>query len=123
MQDLIAATSILFTTYKKIKELCEKADNIELKKYILEMNEQILTMKELCLELREENNRLKEEIIKLTALSEKELVLKDNALYDRDGNGPYCPNCYENKKRLKLMAKIGTRIYKYLCTECKYGIK
>jgi len=102
--ELSTAVSILMTTYKKIKALTDKADNIELKTHILEMNEQLLDMKELALELREENINLKNDINKLTDVSERKVVLKNRAYYDENGNGPYCPVCYDNKKQLVLLS-------------------
>jgi len=120
--ELATALNILMTTYKKVKELSVKADNIELKNHILDMNEQLLNMKELALDLREENTALNEEIKKLKSFEGKELKLQNKAYYDKDGNGPYCPNCYENDRQLVLMAKTGV-IFRYQCRKCEYGIK
>ena len=122
MQDIIAATGILLTTFKKIKDLYDRADYLELKSHILDMNEQILNTKELALELKQENLSLKEELAILKSSTEKKLIMKNKLYYDEDGNGPYCPNCY-NKKELILMSRVDMGIYTYYCTKCKFGIK
>ena len=97
MTELPVAIGILINTYKKVKALADKADNIELKNHILEMNEQLLNMKEAVLELREENTNLKEENRKLKAVQDGELEFRNNAYYDKGGNVPYCSGCYASK--------------------------
>jgi len=121
--ELATAINILATTYKNIKLLSDKVNNLELKPIIVDMGGQILDLEMAAKEYQLKIFELESEIKRLTALSEKELTMKDGTLYDnKTGMGPYCPNCYENKKQLNLMAEIGS-IYKYLCMECKYGIK
>ncbi|MDR0314335.1 MAG: hypothetical protein LBH71_00090 [Oscillospiraceae bacterium] len=122
MQDIIVAANALITTFKELKELSEKADNVKLKTHILTMNEQILNMKEIGLEYRDENITLKEEIKRLTSFEGRELKLKNRAYYDKDNHGPYCPNCYDNDRQLILMAQTGV-IFRYQCRKCEYGIK
>jgi hypothetical protein len=104
MIELLNTVNTLYATFKTVKELYEKADYIQLKEYILEMNKQLLDMKEIALELREENINLKNEVNKLTAASERNMVLQYRAYYDESGNGPYCPVCYDNKKKVVLLS-------------------
>lgn len=119
MTELIVALNTVIATFSKAKELYEKIDDIELKRYLLEMNEQLLNAKEAALALKEENHLLKQEIKSLREAEDRKLVLKDGAYYDKDNNGPYCPNCYQNKKRQILMCEFQPG-YSVVCTECTF---
>ena len=121
MIELITAINTLYSTYKTVKELYEKASYNELKSHILAMNEQMLDMKEIAIELRDENVNLKEEIKKLKDFENRGLHLKKGAMYDKDNNGPYCPNCYENKKILNLMGPPLPH-FKPTCPQCNYNM-
>jgi regulator of replication initiation timing len=119
--ELATAITILTTTYKTVKALSEKADNIELKNHILNMNEQIQDFREAAIELREENTRLKEEIKRLTAVSEKKLVYKDGVYYD-EFEAAFCPNCYDKKKELIRMSTGYPLNNLLICKNCKYEV-
>jgi len=122
MIELITAVNTLYATYKTVKELYDKANYNELKSHILSMNEQMLSMREIAVELRDENASLKEEIKRLKDFENRGLQLKeDGAMYDKDNNGPYCPNCYENHKLLNLMSPplSGTSPK---CSQCRYNM-
>jgi len=120
--ELATAINILTTTFKAVKNLTDKASDLELKSIIVDMGGQMLDLEMAAKEYQLKISELEAEIKRLTALSERELTYKNGALYDnKTGAGPYCPNCYE-KKQLSLMSKIG-HIYKYMCDKCRYGIK
>ena len=121
--ELLTAINILMTTYKKVKELTEKADNIELKNHILEMNEQLLDMRELAIGLREENINLKNEINKLTAISERKMTLRDGGYYDEKGEGPYCPDCYNNNKVLVTLSTGYPMDNLLVCNKCRRTVE
>ena len=84
------------------------------------MNEQLLNAKEAALELRDENYKLKEELNKLKQFEGKGLVLKKKAYYDKNNNGPYCPVCYDNEKKLVLLSSDVT--IQLWCSKCGYTL-
>ena len=121
MQEIIIAANALIGTFKELKELYEKADYIGLKSHILDMNEQLLNMKEIALEYRDENINLKEEIDKLKTFSGLELEMRKGVYFDKNNNGPYCPNCYNNGRKLNLMCKVLS--FPETCQECNYALE
>ena len=47
---------------------------------------------------------------------------EDGACYAKDGSGPYCPNCYNNRKEINLMSvPVGT--FPPKCPVCKHNMK
>ena len=106
---------------KDIKEMGEKAQYAEVMKGISEMSAKLSEMTMSVSVLQSENTSLKEEIRKLKDFESRGLHIKDGAMYDRDNNGPYCPNCYENHRILNLMSPPLPNTSPK-CSQCRYNM-
>jgi hypothetical protein len=115
--DIIETINLLMAGFKDVQELQEKQRYAEVKKGIADMAARLSDMKLAFYEIRDENTELKEQIKKMTVLSEKKLTLKYGLYYDENGEGPYCPNCWNNDKRLLLMTEFSSG--KHACATCK----
>jgi hypothetical protein len=118
MIEIIDAVNVIITSLKNLHELSEKERYAEVKKGIADMSAQLSDMKIAAYEIKDENTELKEEIKRLKSLSERELTKKNGLYYDKDGDGPYCPTCWDNDKRIVLMGKL-TSDMPYVCSQCR----
>ena len=120
--DIMAQIGMAITGIKSLKELGEKAQYAEVMKGIAHMSVQLSEKTISANELKEENRQLKEEIKKLKEFSEKKMTMKNGAYIDENGTYPYCPNCWNNDKKLSLMSKMPSGML-YFCPNCKYTKK
>jgi hypothetical protein len=121
--ELATAINILMTTYKTVKSLADKANNLELKGIIVDMGGQILDLEMAAKEYQLKINELEAEIKRITALKERELSIKDGAYYDKNGDGPFCPNCYDNRTELRRLSTGYPLKNLLVCNACKYEIE
>jgi len=117
--ELAASIAFLTDAIKNIIKLGEEQRYAEVMKGISEMSIKLSEMGVSASILQNENTALKEEIKKLRDFESRGLHLKDGAMYDKNNNGPYCPNCYENHKLLNLMSPPLSGDNPK-CTQCRY---
>jgi len=116
--EIIEAVNLIVTSLKNLQQLSEKEKYAEVKKGIADMSAQLSDMRIAAYEIKNENTELKEEIKKLKSLSERGMTMKNNLYFDKDGNGPYCPTCWDNEKRIALMGRLSSNM-PYVCQQCK----
>lgn len=60
--------------------------------------------------------------IKRERLSNSKFILNNNLLYKKDGEGPYCPTCYERDNKVSRMKENPVSLGKtrYKCFVCNY---
>jgi chromosome segregation ATPase len=112
---------------KKLADLAMKSQNIDLQEGILELKEQLLFAKESLLNAKEEISDLKEENRSLTKQLEKsketaatEMKFEDGVYYAKsNGDGPFCPRCFDVDKRQIRLSKMGPIS---TCPQCKNKI-
>lgn len=111
-------------TLKRLADLALSTQNIDLREGLNQLREHLIEVKESLLEIREENLAFKEEnlnlrkrIAELEQPTVEELIFKRFAYYTKEGSGPYCPSCYEKRKKKERLSVTGPV---FICTECKY---
>ena len=121
MIDIIAGVNAAFETLKKLKEVNEKVKNADVKMLIADLSMQLADAKISISELLDKNRALEEEIKSLKGKESEKLIYKNGAYYSSDGDGPFCPGCYDEKGKKYRIAIISadfefTGIHK--CTVC-----
>lgn len=74
-------------------------------------------------ELLQENKNQQEEIVRLKKelRGEQCFDVKDNVYYTPDGDGPFCPNCYDRRKkliRLRIVSPDESSTLQHACRLC-----
>jgi len=105
---------------KQIAEVLRKIDNVELYRQILDLQAEIL-------QLVEENRQLKARVREV----EEQLTINAVLVFEKDcywrpqekgsPDGPYCSNCWDNRRQLVRMIKCGDPDY-VQCPTCKHPI-
>ena len=121
MIDIIAGVNAALETVKKLKEVNEKIKNAEVKMIIADISMQLADAKISISELLDRNRILENEIKSLKEKECEKLIYKNGAYYSSDGDGPFCPGCYDEKGKKYRIAIISadlkfTGIHK--CTVC-----
>ena len=98
MADLLESVSAKASA---IAELAKRMGNPELMLKISDLKMQLAELKTACAALQDENLQLKSKNRELQAVKDEKTVLRNNVLYDEDGNGPYCVACYDSKDKKK----------------------
>lgn len=82
-------------------ELSKNIKNAELQNQIAELRIQLATIQNEAALLIKENGALQKELDYLKNDKDNPLIFnsKDGLYYDSDSKIPYCPNCYEGKKK------------------------
>lgn len=111
---------------KKLTDLAIKSRNVELQEGILKLREELIdvrdglmTAREENFELREENKQLKERVAELEKGAEEKLVFRDGFYYKQDGDGPFCPGCYDNKGKELRLVPMPLSVPGLRCPTCK----
>src|SRR5262245_24167697 len=93
---------------KKLLAIREFAKNAEVKLLIAELQVQLADVKTQVADLMKENTKLKDEANRIASLPN--LTLKKNRLYyKQDGEGPFCPTCFDVKRIVvRLVRKTQT---------------
>ncbi len=110
MKDL---KNLINSAAQHLAELYKNADipaGNESRKILEELNREINTIEIQAGELLQENENQKKEILSLRAQlrGDNGLNLKDNVYYTPDGDGPFCPNCYNQRKKLIRIRRVDT---------------
>jgi len=106
----------LISDFKEIGAFLQKAGNIDL-------YNKLIAIQEKNLEIMDINNKLREEVAKLKgALKiESSLVFKNDTYWLEEKNGtkegPFCPKCYDDEKKLIHFVKCPDPKYSY-CPKC-----
>ena len=114
---------------KSITEVAKKLDNAELIRLIADLNLEmadanlkLANINNELAEMKQGNLQLREQIRKLESDQSRNrpLIKSDNGMYfTDDGEGPFCPNCYNNSER--TLMKISGNIFiptKFECQKC-----
>lgn len=94
-----------------IIELAKDAYELAKKGMTVELQERIMEVREQAIELQEENLKLRTELLALKTAAEEEKTLEwDEQIYwkklpDDNKDGPYCPTCWDNGKKLVRLQK------------------
>jgi regulator of replication initiation timing len=106
---------------KKLNALNEKIKDADIKMLIADLNIELADAKNDIAKLITENQRLKTEIDNLKNDKFDKLQFKNGAYYDTDGNGPFCPGCYDGKNKKSRLVENNPDfnfIGNYQCSVC-----
>ena len=98
MQDIITGLNDLIEAVKNAKSYYDMQNYPEVKKILDTLEIDLTEVKSRVAELITEDTALKDENRELKAPKKDEMVMKNNAYYDQNGNGPFCVACYTRKK-------------------------
>lgn len=113
----IALVSQIAEATSKIKDSESRMVIAQLKATIADLTEKLADIKMELLALREKNRAL---------TSPPELVYRDNAYYNANGEGPFCPACFDRDGRAMRMSEAPTPlrfVMSWRCNVCKSHIK
>lgn len=107
--------------YRDIMDLLKKGMTIE-------AQEKIMELRSGALELQEENLRLRERIrtLELEASRARALIFEKEIYWmqldDGRKDGPFCPRCYDDSKKLVRLHDGRKRVAqcRWICLSCKY---
>lgn len=128
MSDLITSISTAITIAKRLNEIGKNIQDAEFKNLLADLSLELADTKLKLSEVVSENAELKEEVaaIKHSKSLGGELVFRDQMYYTQDGDGPFCPGCYDTKGakiRTPEQKGHGSHFGKYRCPSCNnfYG--
>lgn len=97
--DSLKSALTIIDGLKKSSEMVATAKNIELQK-------QLFTVEEALLNSEKEIRSLKAEVEELKKQQEEKLTFKHPGYYTKDGEGPFCPTCYDTDKKQMRLFKV-----------------
>ena len=116
----VSAFRTIMDLAKRITDLGKKADNAELIRLIADLN---LEVAHANMALAEVTNELVESRDKIRELEERlkpefQLHRQKDGLYYRDGGeGPFCPDCYVSRRKIKLLSRLPGS---WKCQDCDW---
>jgi hypothetical protein len=123
MGDIVSSISTAITIAKRLKEISSNIQDAEFKNLLADLSLELADTKLRLSEIVVENSELKEEVAKLMHSKSigDELVFKDGLYYTDNGDGPFCPGCYDTggkKIRTPEQQGHGRHFGKYKCPSC-----
>jgi len=122
--EIVSAITTAVGITKQIRDIADNVATAELKLAIASLTEQLADIKMQALDLAERNRQLEAEVSRLKA--PPEVVYRDNVYFKADGDGPFCPSCYDNDQkliRIPEVSEVFRMTMKYRCNVCKAHIK
>jgi hypothetical protein len=106
---------------KDLLRLAEKYRQTPLYEKILEYQEQAMQLSTRLSETHQELLSAKVRVRELEeALSNRaELVWRSSAYWRKDGDGPFCPGCWDGRKQLSRIVKLPDLSWMSQCPVCK----
>jgi urease gamma subunit len=119
MIDILAGINTAVDIAAKLKNMGKKKPAGEAEKLISEMNVELAKTKNNIADLLNENRQLKDELRELKNIEQSPLIFKKGAYYTDDGNGPFCPQCFDNNNKKIRLSKISMRKGNHYCPTCR----
>jgi len=123
MIDVILGINSAIETVTKLKELNEKIKDADVKMLIANLSIELSEAKISISELLDKNRELQEEINSLKSEQNEVFFFKDGVYFDSNGNGPFCPSCYEGEKKkhslLPSANPVNRKMGGHQCTVCQ----
>jgi hypothetical protein len=122
MVEVIEGINAAIETVKKLIEVNEKVKDADVKMLIADLSIQLAEAKISIAELLDKNRKLQEEIKTLKSEPCEALIFKDDVYFDNNGDGPFCPGCYDGKRQkhriLPVAAPVHRKMGVHQCTVC-----
>lgn len=123
MTDIISTTSSAIQLIGRLRQVSKNIENAEFANALADLNMEMATVKIQAANLLEENDKLRR---RLEQQHSAELTFKGFAYYAANGEGPFCPGCYDNNRKKVRLAKEAKAFHvfgSHNCPVCKqhYG--
>ena len=123
MNELISGATVAIQLVKRLREINKNISNAEFANVLADLSIELSNMKVQVADLVAENDELRR---KLNERGSPSLEFKDFAYFSSDGDGPFCPGCYDSKGqkiRLSKLTDAFTVFGSHSCPACKetYG--
>jgi hypothetical protein len=123
MGDIISSISTAITIAKRLNEISNNIKDAEFKNLLADLSLELAGPKLRLSEIVIENSELKEELSKLKHSKElgEELEFRDGLYYTKEGDGPFCPGCYDSAgKKIRITEQTAQfRVLgRYKCPTC-----
>lgn len=123
MSEIIGSISAAINIAKRLKEISKNIRDAEFKNLLADLSLELSDTKQRLSEIVVENSELKEELSKLKHSKSvgEELIFKGGLYYTSEGDGPFCPGCYDNQgKKIRTPEEYGPfrKFGKYKCPIC-----
>lgn len=102
MADLIGTASTAIQLVTRLREINKNIANAEFSNALADLSIELANIKIQVASLLEENDQLKRQLEQKNSSS---LAFKDFAYYKPNGDGPFCPGCYDSKSKLIRLSK------------------
>ncbi|GAB3672233.1 hypothetical protein [Salinisphaera aquimarina] len=103
MADLISTTTTAIQLVSRLREVNKNIANAEFNNLIADLSIELANMKVQVAGLIEEHDSLRRQ---LSSKNNPELTFKEFAYYSEDGDGPFCPGCYDSDGKKVRLAKF-----------------
>jgi hypothetical protein len=107
----------------KLKGFKKEPNGAETQKLMTGMSNELINARKAINELLDENQKLKNELQTLKNKEQNPLLFKKGAYFTENGDGPFCPQCYDSNNKQIRLTKISTRMANYYCPTCKAPYK
>ena len=123
MGDLVTSISTAISIAKRLNEIAKNIQDAEFKNLLADLSLELADTKLKLSEVISENAELKNEVttLKHTKGGSEKLVFKNQMYYTTEGDGPFCPGCYDTKGakiRIPEQKGHGAHFGKYRCPSC-----
>ena len=120
MTDPISAATGIVSLARTLGELLAKIKDKSVRD---ELQDSIFRIREEALRLQEENATLRDENRKLRDLASERVNAADyerrgNAIWRKDGDGPYCLRCFQEEKKARTLVRVGPHSTAGKCLVC-----
>lgn len=105
----------IFDELKSVAGVLQEAGKIPQYQQILEVQEKLLGMQSHIFDLETENRELKQQI-----KTKEDLIVKNDAYWTKEGDGPFCLTCHGAKNLLIRMISWGKGQHK--CNNCNHVV-
>ncbi|SFK45111.1 hypothetical protein [Rhodanobacter glycinis] len=119
MTDLISTATTAIQLVTRLREINKNIANAEFNNALADLSIELANLKIQVAGLLEENDQLKR---KLDQKDSSSVSFKGFAYFKSDGEGPFCPGCYDTAGKLIRLAKTSATFNvfgSHSCPSCK----
>jgi hypothetical protein len=120
---MLTAISTSMQLVSRLREINKNVENAEFSNALADLSLELAKLKLELAGVLEENNKLKAQ---LAAHSPPVLQFKGYAYYESDGDGPFCPGCYDGSAKTIRLTSLPAEVQdlgQHMCPVCQavYG--
>lgn len=116
MSDLISTATSAIQIVTRLRDINKNIANAEFSNALADLAIELAEIKIKVAGLLEENEALRRELERKNAL---ELTFSKYAYFTSDGDGPFCPLCYDSQGKAIRLTKGPYTFGSHICKACK----